>query len=209
MVSDSSSLRSTVSPSPSPTPQIPSKEVDYRNDPISPEDRESAGADESQDARPHTSSSEMLQHPPPDADDNHSESDLVSPENRDWIARMDDGPSETLHVSLRAILQDHPSHADHDSSGSCIDLQDTLSSGNASRVDVNHKLISELSIHKLVFAVAKIGVGLDYSCGSDESDEEGYLSETQQDDSEASGTLFVSTLPTRTLHERGFNSGCR
>jgi len=180
------------------------------SDPISPEDRdENAEADETQDAGPYPSPKEMPQHPPLGADDDHSGSDLVSPENRDWIARTDEDPSEALHTSPGATLQDPPRHTDYDGSGPHADSQDTPSSGNASSVDVGDEESGELSVRKLVFGVAEIGVGSDFNYGSDDSDRENDLSEAQRDDSEAPGMLLVSTLPIRTLDGRRFSSECR
>jgi len=202
IASDSPSLRNTVSPSPPPTSQIPSQKEDGRSDPISPEIHGgSAGADESQGKRQDTSSRGMLQHPPPDADNNHSGSDPVSPENCDGSMRMDEGPNGTPPAGPTETSQDPSSHAHHDSPGSRTDPQDTLSSGNASRIDASDEGYGELSVRKLVFAVAEIGVGSDpnVTCGVDGNDEEQYGSNTQQDP-EASGTLLVSTRPTRILH---------
>jgi len=196
-------LRITVSPSPPPTLRIRSLGVGYGSvGPVSPGNRgESVGADESQDARPHASPKEMLQHPPLGAGDNRSGSDLVSPENCDWVARTDEGPNEKLHPSPRATLQD-PSY-----SVSGTDLQDTLSSGSALRVGVSDKRSGELFIPKLDFAIAEIGVRSDFNYGS-----EGCVSATQEDDLddfEASGTLPILTFPTRTLHGWRFGSECR
>ena len=198
MVSDLPSLRNTVSPSPPPAPQIYFQKVDDSSDLVSPESHGgSAGTDESQNARPDASSKETLQHPRPDADDKHSESDPVSPENRDGRVRMDEGPNETPHAGPTATLQDHPSRANRDSSGSRTDLQNTFSSGNASRVDVNNKKSSELSVHKFVFVVSETGTGSDLNRDSD-GDDEG-----------TSGTSPISTLTTCTLHGRTLSSKCR
>jgi len=204
------SLRNTVSPSPPPTPQTPSQKVDYRSDLVPPDHHGgSAETEESRNERPDVSSKETLQHPPPDAGDNRSESDSVSPENRDGSARIDEGPNDTSHTGSAETLQDHPSRADYDSPGSRTDLQDTLSSGNASGVSVSDEESGGLSVRELVFAVAEIGVGSDLNRGSDSNDEEEYRPKTRQDDSETSGTLLVPILPTRTLHPWRFWSECR
>jgi len=201
MMSKSPSLRNAASPSPPPTP---SQKVDYRSDPISPEDRdENAGADESQDTRPHASPKEISQHPPLDAGEDHSESDLLSPDNLDWSAEMDGSTSATSHTSSRGISPVPPPHIDYDNSGSHTNLQETPSGGDALGGGAGDEGSGELSVRNLVFSVAEIGVG------SDDSDEEDDLSETQQDDSEASGTLLFSTLPIRTLHGRRFSSEFR
>jgi len=201
MAPKSPSLRNAASPSPPPTP---SQKVDYGSDPISPGDRdENVGADESQDMRPHASPKETSQHPPLHADDDHSGSAPFSPENHDWSAEMDEGTSATSHPSSRETSPAPPSHKDYDHFGSRTNLQDTPSGGNTLGGDVSDEGSGELSVRKLVFGVAENGVG------SDDNDEESDLSETQQDGSEASGTLFVPILPTRTLHGRRFNSGCR
>jgi len=140
-VSDPSSLHNTVSPSPAPTLQTPSQKVDDRSDRIPPENHGgSAETEESQNGRPDASPEETLQHSPPDAGDNRSESDPIPPENHDVSVRTDEGPNETPHAGPTANLQDPPSHADHDSSGSRTDLQDT------STVDVNDKETGELSV---------------------------------------------------------------
>jgi len=211
-VSDPPSLHNAVSPSPPSAPQTPSQMVDDRSDPVFQKNHgERAGVDESQSTRLHTGSKETLQHPQPDADDSHSESDTVSPENRDGSARIDEGLNETSHAGPSVTLQDPPSHTDYDSSGSRTDLQDTPSSGNVSRVDVGDKGSGELSVRKLVFTVAEIGVGLDFNLnrGSDGNDEEQYQPKTRQDGPEASGMLPVSFSPTRTLHLWRFWSECR
>jgi len=203
-VSRSPWLRNTASPSPPPTLQIPSQEVDYGSDPISPEDRgESPGADKSHNTRLHASSEEMSQRSSLDAGDDHSGSDITSPENRDWTARADEGTSAISHPSSRELSPVPPYHTDYDHSGSRTNLQDTLSSGGTSGVDVSDEGSGESSVRKLVFGVAEVGVG------SDDSDEEDDLSETQQDDSEVPGMLLVPTLPARNLHGRRFSSGYR
>jgi len=154
-VPESPSLSNRASPSPPPTLQIP-PQVDYRSDPISPEDSgESPGADESQDTRPHASSEEMSQHSPLDADDDHSGSDLVSPEDRDHTARTDDGLDEILHASPRAPLQDPPPHIDYNDSEPHTDPQDTLGSGNALGGDVNDKGTGELPVINLFLALLR------------------------------------------------------
>jgi len=201
MVSDSPSLRNTVSPSPLPAPQIPLQKADDRSDSISPENHGwSAGTDESQNARPDAISRETLQHPPPDADGNRSESDFVSPEDRNGSVGMDKGPNATLQVP--------PSHIDYDYSGSTTNLQNTLGGGNMSGGDVDSERPSELSARKFVFVVAEIIIGSDFNRGSDENDEGDYWSKMRKDDLEASG-MFISTLPTRTLHGWRLNSECR
>ena len=117
--SDPPSLHNTVSLSPDPTPQILSQKVDDRGDLISPESHGgSAVVDKSQNERPDASSMEMLQHPPPDAGDNRSESGPVSSENRDGSARIDEGQSEGPDASFGVVLQDTPSDADRECSGS-------------------------------------------------------------------------------------------
>jgi len=190
------SLRNAVSPSPPPTPQTPSQK-NYRSDPISPENYGgSAETGESQNEIPDASPREMLQHPPPDADDNHSESDPVSSENRDWSVRMDEGPNATSHAGPAATLQDHPARADYDYSGSRTDLRDTLSSGNVSRVDVSDKESGELSVREF-FVVAKTSIGSDLNRDSDDDDEG------------TSGTSHISPLTTCTLHGRRLSSKCR
>ena len=185
---DSPSLPNTVSPSHPPTPQIPSQKMNYRRDLISPENHGwSTGLDESQNERLAVISKEMLQHPLPDADHNRSGSDPVSPGNRGGSVRIDEGPNEASRAGPMATLQDHPSHADYDSSGSHTDLQDTLSGGNVSRVDVGDKGSGKLSVRKFVFVVAETSIGLDFNRDSD------------GDDEEASGTSHISALTTYTL----------
>ena len=180
------------------------------SDPIPPEDHdENAGVDETQGAGPHASPKEMSQHPPLGADDDHSGSDLASPKNHDWTGKTDEDPNETLHTSPRVTSQDPSPHRDRSYSESRTDPQDTLISGNTSGVDVGDEGSGELSAGKLVFGVAEIGAGSDLNSGPDDSDEEDSLPETQRDDSEASGTLLVSTLLTRILDGRRFNSECR
>jgi len=210
IASDTPPLHNTVSISPPPTPQIHSQKVDDRSDLISPENHgRSAGTDESQDARLPTSSKEMLQLPPPDADDSHSGSDPVPPENGDGGAGMDEGPNETSNAGHRATLQDPPSHTDYNCAGSRTDSQDTLSSGNASGGDAGNEGSGELSIRKLVVAVAEIDVGSDFNRRSDGNDEGNYCSKTRQEVFEASGMLLVSTLPTRIVRGLRFDSECR
>jgi len=207
----SDSLHNAISPSPPFTPQTPSQKS-YRSDLISQENcGGSAETGESHNERPDAASKEMLQHPPPDAGDNRSESVSVSPENRDGSVRMGEGPNEKSHAGPAATLQDHLSRADYDSSGSRTDLQDTLSSRNVSRVGVSDEGFGELSVCKLVFAVAEIGVGSDFNFnrGSGGNDGGNYWSETQQDEFEASGMLLILTLPARVLHGWRFDSECR
>jgi len=202
MVSDSSSLRNTVSPSPPPAPQILLQKVDDRSDSISPQNHGwSAGTDESQNARPDASSRETSQHLPPDADGNRSENDFVSPQDRDGSVGMDKGPNATLQVP--------PSHVEYDYSGSTTNLQNTLDGRNTSGGDVDSERPSELSARKFVFVVAETSIGSDFNRGSDDNDEGDYLSKMRQDDLETSGMLLISTLPTRTLHGWRFNSECR
>ena len=201
IASNRPSLYKTVSSSPPSTPQIPSQKVDDRSGPISQENHgERAETEGSQNERADVISKETLQHSPPSAGDNHSESEPVSPENRGGSARMNEGPNETSHVGPAATLQDPPSHVDYDFSESGTDPQETLSSGNVSRVNVSDEGPGELSVRKLVFAVAEIGVGPDFNRGSDGIDEGNDWSETRQDDLEAPGMLLFSTLPTCTLH---------
>jgi len=200
MVSDSPSVRNRVSTSPPPAPQILFQKEDDGSDLVSPENHgESTEMEESQNERPDPGSRETLHRPPPDADDSRPESDSVPPENQDWSGTMNEGPNETSHASPVATLQDPPSHPDYDSSESRTDTQDTLSSRNASKVNVGDEGPGELSVRKLVFVVAEIGVGSDFNRGSDGNDEGDDWSETQQDDLEASGTFLVPTLPTCTL----------
>jgi len=197
IASDSPPLPNTASPSLHPTPQILSK-MNYRSDPLPPENHGgSAGADESQNERLDASSRETLQHPPPDADDNYSESDVASPEYRDVSVRMDEGPNETPPAGPTATLQDHPSHADYDSSGSRTDLQDILGSRNASRVDMSDEGSGKLSVRKFVFVAAETSIGSDLNRDSD------------GDDKGASGTSSISVLTTCTLHGRRFSSEFR
>jgi len=205
--SDSPSFHNTVSPSPS---SIPQTQKNYRSDPVSPENHGgSAETGESQNERPDAGSKEMLQHPPPDAGDHYSESDYAPPEIRDGSVRINKDPNETSQPGPTATLQDPPSRVDYDHSGSRTDLQDTLSSGNASRVGVSDEGSGGLSVRKLVFAVAEICIGSDFNRGSGGNDGGNYWSETQQGKFEASGTLLVSTLPTRVSHGWRFDSKCR
>jgi len=197
IASDPPSLRSTVSPSPLPTLQIPSQGMDDMSGPISRENRgERAETEGSQNERTDAISKETLRHSPPNAGDNRSESDS---ENRDRSARMNEGPNDKLHAGPAETLQDPPSHPDYDSSESPTDLQETLGSRNAS-INVGDKGPGELSVRKLIFVVTDVGVGSDFNRGSDGIDEGKDWSETQQDDLEAPGMLLVSTLPTGTLH---------
>jgi len=203
-VSGSPSLRSTAPSSPPPTLKTPSQKVDYSNDPISLENRsESAEVNESQGTRPHASPKEMPQHPPLGADDDHSGSDSVSVENLGWSVEMDEGTSATSHPSSGEISPGLPSHTDYDHSESHTNPKETLGGGGTLREDISDEGSGELSVRNLVFSVTEIGVG------SDDSDEESDWSEMQQDNSEASGTLFVPILSTRTLHGWRFSFGYR
>ena len=198
MVSDSLSLRNTVSPSLPPAPQTLFQKEDSGSDLVPLENHgESTGTEESQNGRPDAGSKETLHHPSPDADDSRSGGDPVPPENQDWSTTMNEGPNETSHASPVATLQDPLPHLDYDSSESRTDLQDTLSSRNASGANVGDEGPGELSIRKFVCVVAEIDVGSDFNRDSDGNDED--WSETRQDDLEASGMLLAPTLPTRTL----------